>query len=79
MILKHIRIKNLRSIAEIDLELSPLTVLVGPNASGKSNILGALQFVRDVFQEGLNAAVDTRQAEEYVCCQAANASLGYLA
>ena len=79
MILKHIRIKNFRSIGEIDLELSPLTVLVGPNASGKSNILDALQFVRDVFREGLNAAVDTRQGVEYVRCQASNTSLGQLA
>ena len=32
----RIRAKNYRSIRELDLELGPLTVLVGPNASGKS-------------------------------------------
>lgn len=70
MTLTHLEIKNFRSIGEIELELSPLTVLVGPNASGKSNILDALQFVRDVFLHGLAAAVDKRQGANHVRCRA---------
>ena len=34
--------KNFRSIQFAELELDPLTVLVGPNASGKSNLMDIL-------------------------------------
>ena len=40
--LKSIHIENYLSLRDVDLPLKPLTVLVGPNASGKSNILSAL-------------------------------------
>jgi len=37
-----VRIENFKSINRLELELAPLTILVGPPASGKSNILDAL-------------------------------------
>ncbi|HIP85180.1 MAG TPA: ATP-binding protein [Pyrodictium sp.] len=37
-----LRISNFKSIYDVELELAPLTVLIGPPASGKSNILDAL-------------------------------------
>ena len=40
--LEKVHIENYLSLREVDLPLKPLTVLVGPNASGKSNILSAL-------------------------------------
>ena len=40
--LEKIHIKNFLSLRDVGLPLKPLTVLVGPNASGKSNILNAL-------------------------------------
>ena len=40
--LKSIHIENFRSLRDVTLPLKPLTVLVGPNASGKSNALRAL-------------------------------------
>ena len=40
--LKSIHIENFRSLRNVTLPLKPLTVLVGPNASGKSNALRAL-------------------------------------
>ena len=60
MRLTRLRVKNFRSIADIDIPLSPLTVLVGPNGSGKSNVVDALRFVRDVFARGLDQAVMDR-------------------
>lgn len=59
--LTRLRVKNFRSIADIDIPLSPLTVLVGPNGSGKSNVVDALRFVRDVFARGLDQAVMDRE------------------
>jgi hypothetical protein len=38
-------IKNFKSIDSLELELSDLTILLGPPASGKSNILDALAFI----------------------------------
>ncbi len=39
--------KGFRSLKSVEVELSPLTVLVGPNSSGKSNLLDILGFVAD--------------------------------
>ena len=40
--LKRVHIRGYKSVADVELELEPLTVLFGPNASGKSNFLDAL-------------------------------------
>ena len=52
--------RNFKSIKELDLELGPLTVLVGPNASGKSNVLDILRFVREALSGRLGSAVADR-------------------
>ena len=46
--LDKVRIRNFLSLRDVELPLKPLTVLVGPNASGKSNILAALGLLRDM-------------------------------
>ncbi len=43
--LEKIHIKNYLSLRNVTLPLKPLTVLVGPNASGKSNTLSALYLI----------------------------------
>ncbi len=43
--LKRIKIQGYKSLADLELNLEPLSVLVGPNASGKSNFLDALQLL----------------------------------
>jgi predicted ATPase len=43
--LRRIRIRGYKSLAEVSVELQPLTVLFGPNAAGKSNFLDALQLL----------------------------------
>jgi predicted ATPase len=45
--LSRVRVTNYRSIADCDVTLGPLTLLVGPNGTGKSNAdRGALGGVR---------------------------------
>ncbi len=56
----RVQIKNFRSIANVDVELNQLNVLVGKNSSGKSNFLDALRFVRDALQLGLDNAITLR-------------------
>ena len=41
--IKRVRIKGYKSLNDFEADLSPLTVIFGPNASGKSNFLDALQ------------------------------------
>jgi len=53
----RLKVKNYRSIEEIDLTLSPLTVLVGKNGAGKSTILDVLRFVRDALSVNISYAV----------------------
>ncbi len=58
--------KNFRSIEHAELELGQLTVLVGPNASGKSNLLDVLGFLSDVACDGLETAMNRRGGIESV-------------
>jgi AAA15 family ATPase/GTPase len=43
--ISRVRLKNYTSIAECDVRLGPLTILIGPNRTGKSNFLDALAFL----------------------------------
>jgi len=55
--LKRVRIQGYKSFQDLDVELEPLSVLFGPNASGKSNFLDALQLLsRTVRGDGLQNA-----------------------
>ena len=38
---------------QVDMPLAPQVFLLGPNASGKSNVLDALRFLRDTAGPGL--------------------------
>ncbi len=52
-------IKGYKSLRNIDISLKPLTVIVGPNASGKSNLLDALGLLsRIVTSRTINDAFD---------------------
>ena len=38
---------------QVDMPLTPRVFLLGPNASGKPNVLDALRFLRDTADQGL--------------------------
>ncbi len=59
--LKSIHIENFRSLRKVDLPLKPLTVLVGPNASGKSNALKALDVLNNLMADEKLPAVSEIQ------------------
>jgi predicted ATPase len=58
--LRRARIRGYKSIAFCDVQLQPLTILVGRNAAGKSNFLDALAFLRDVMKVGVADAVNMK-------------------
>ena len=46
-----ISIENFKGIGErVEVKLRPLTLLFGPNSAGKSSILHALHYAREVFE-----------------------------
>src|SRR6476659_2683294 len=55
--LRRVRIRGYKSIAFCDVELKPLTILVGRNAAGKSNFLDALAFLCDAVRFDVTEAV----------------------
>jgi predicted ATPase len=73
--IKRIRARNFLSLKDIDLELGPRNTLVGPNMSGKSNLLECFKFLRDCLSRrvqvqndvsSLNQAFDNRGGFEEV-------------
>jgi predicted ATPase len=59
-LLLKVRATNYLSLREVDVELGPLNVLVGPNAGGKSNFLDVIAFLGDAAREDLRPAVEKR-------------------
>jgi len=53
-------VENFRAIQQCDVELSPVTFFIGPNASGKTSYVDALMFVQQALRESLEQAIDSR-------------------
>ena len=63
IIIQKIRLRNWKNFADAEVRLARRAFIVGPNAAGKSNLLDALRFLRDVAKPkggGLQAAVENR-------------------
>lgn len=63
MIVSHIRVKNWRNFRAVDVDFRERQFIVGPNASGKSNLLDVFRFLRDIAKPeggGLQKAVKDR-------------------
>lgn len=73
MILKKISLHNWKNFQNCDISLSERTFIVGSNASGKSNLLDALRFLRDISKQagGLQNAVEERGGITKIRCLAA--------
>lgn len=73
MIISHIILKNWRNFREVNVDLGSRAFLVGPNASGKSNFLDAIRFLRDIAKPGggLQKSVLERGGMSKIRCLAA--------
>ena len=59
----RLKIRNWRNFREAEVELAGRAFLIGPNASGKSNLLDAIRFLRDIAKPiggGLASAIADR-------------------
>jgi len=45
----RLHVRNFKSLRELDIQLGGISILVGPNMAGKSNILDMFRFLHDVF------------------------------
>lgn len=73
MIVSHLRLKNWKNFRSVDVPLKNRTFLAGPNACGKSNLLDAFRFLRDIAKRGggLQQAVQDRGGISKIRCLAA--------
>jgi predicted ATPase len=73
MIVSKLTLKNWRNFRSIDIELTDRVFIVGANASGKSNLLDALRFLRDIVKPGggLQSALTLRGGLSKVRCLSA--------
>ena len=74
MIVTKVELKNWRNFKSIVFDLADRTFVIGPNASGKSNLLDMFCFLRDVAQPsggGLQKAVADRGGITKLRCLAA--------
>ena len=71
MRITHLRLANWRNFKSADVDLQNRVFIVGPNASGKSNLLDALRFLRETASAGFQQAVGNRGGLTRVRCLAA--------
>ena len=57
MPITKLTIENFKSFDRVEVELRDFNVVVGPNAAGKSNLIEAVAFLKDIAERGLEDAV----------------------
>jgi len=71
MYIAHLKLKNWMNFREAEIPLTHTSYVIGPNASGKSNLLDALRFLRDICKPdggGLQKAVKDRNGITKLRC-----------
>ncbi|MCI5148920.1 MAG: chromosome segregation protein SMC, partial [Candidatus Electrothrix sp. MAN1_4] len=74
MIISRLRLKNWRNFSKLDVLLRQRQFIVGPNASGKSNLLDVFRFLRDIAKSeggGLQKAVKNHGGLSKIRCLSA--------
>lgn len=73
MFVSRIRLFNWKNFQDIDVGISERCFVIGANATGKSNFLDALRFLRDIVKQGggLQSAVQARGGVTKIRCLSA--------
>ncbi|HDQ44857.1 MAG TPA: chromosome segregation protein SMC [bacterium] len=73
MFISRIILKNWKNFKELNIDLKHRVIIVGPNASGKSNLLDAIRFLRDITKSGggLQKAVELHGGVSKIRCLSA--------
>jgi len=65
-LIREIKVKNFKSFKDLEVELGKFNVLIGPNASGKSNFIQIFKFLRDIRNYGLDNAISIQGGVDYL-------------
>lgn len=76
MVITQLAVENYKSLRSISLAPSTLSVVVGANAAGKSNLADFIDFVSEVYQHGLEVAVARKGGFENVAHRKERRSTG---
>lgn len=66
MFIKRLEVQNFKSFDHLEVELNDLNILVGANASGKSNFIQIFEFLRNISRYGLRDAISMEGGVEYL-------------
>lgn len=66
MKIKSIRVANFKSFNDCTIELKDFNVIIGANASGKSNFVQIFRFIKDIQKHGLENAISLQGGIEYL-------------
>jgi len=66
MIIKSIAITNFKSFKNLNVMCNNLNILIGANASGKSNFLKIFEFLSNIANHGLDNAISIEGGVEYI-------------
>ncbi len=64
MAITKLTVENFKSFDKLEVELRPFNIIVGSNASGKSNFLDVFRFIRDISDSSLENAIGVRGGGE---------------
>jgi predicted ATPase len=70
MRIKYLNLDNWRNFRQVKVPLQMRAFIVGPNASGTSNLLDAVRFLRDVAEPegGFQRAIKSRDGVSQIRC-----------
>lgn len=63
---RQIRVTNFKSFRDLCTDLPRFGVLIGANASGKSNFVQIFEFLRDLAYQGLDNAISLQGGIEFL-------------
>ncbi|MBB6401604.1 putative ATPase [Methanococcus maripaludis] len=66
MKIKKIKVSNFKSFESEEITFDDFNVIIGPNASGKSNFVEIFRFIKDVSRYGLENAVSMQGGIEFL-------------
>lgn len=66
MYIKKLKVANFRSIECAEINFSPLSMIVGANASGKSNLINVFRFIENIVADGIDNAIALQGGTSYL-------------
>ncbi len=66
MHIRQLNVHNFKSIENAQIDFNPLTMLVGANASGKSNIINVFRFIENILTDGVENAIALQGGIQYI-------------